>query len=448
MDYRVRKGLDIKLEGAAVQEKQPLLTVRFYVKPSDFRWLTPKLLVQAGSTVEVGTPLFCSKQDERVVVVSPVKGCVREIIRGDRRVIETIVIEATPPEPYRRQVGFPEPTNSEELAGLLLSNGLWPFLRQRPYSVIPSPDSRPKSLFISCFDSSPLAPDYHFLLKDRENEFYEGLRRLHQLLGDNCPIHLCVNGKGQEHGFEMAEDVKRHHFTGPHPSGNVGTQIHRIDPIDKGECVWYIHPQDVANMGRFFLSHTLSFEKNVAITGPSAKSPSYYTISYGADISELLHSQAVGDNVRYVSGNVLTGKQLADYPTVRFYDTQITLLDEGGNREFIGWLLPGFRKWSLSHTFTAWLFQRKKFHHNTSLHGGHRNFVMTDVYEKVFPFEILPTQLLKACIVNDVEQMEELGIYEVDDEDFALCEVVCPSKTECQKIVRDAMYKLYVESKK
>ena len=164
---------------------------------------------------------------------------------------------------------------------------------------------------------------------------------------------------------------------------------------------------------------------------------------YGADISTLLQEQTVGDNVRCISGNILTGRQLSEYPHVRLYDTQLTVLPEGGEREFIGWLLPCFRKWSLSHTFTAWFFQRKTFRHDTSLHGGRRAFVMTDVYEKVFPFEILPMQLLKACLAEDFEQMEELGIYEVDDEDFALCEVVCPSKMECQKIVKEGLYKLY-----
>ena len=443
MDFRIRKGLDIRLDGAARREVRPLETVRYYVSPSDFRWLKPQLRMQAGSEVEVGTPLFASKDDERVVVVSPVKGTVREIVRGERRSVETIVLEAFPSDPFRKQVDFTEPETSDEVASLLLSNGLWPFLRQRPFSVIPSPDSRPKSLFIRCFDSAPLAPEHDFLLQGRAEEFREGVRRLHQLVGAGCPIHLCLRDGAENACFEAAENVQFHHFSGPHPAGNVGPQIHRIDPIDKGECVWYIHSQDVAAIGRFFLTHTLSFERMVAITGPCIKSPRYYTMVYGADISTILQEQIEAKNVRIISGNILTGQQLSQFPHVGLYDTQLTVIAEGGEREFIGWLLPGFRKWSLSHTFTAWLFRRKTFRHNTSLHGGRRAFVMTDVYEKVFPFEILPLQLLKACLTDDIEQMEELGIYEVDDEDFALCEVVCPSKMEWQKTVRTALYKIY-----
>lgn len=443
MNFRISKGLDIRLDGAARREVQPLRTVRYYVSPSDFRWLKPQLRVQAGSEVEVGTPLFCSKEDERVVVVSPVKGTVREIVRGERRSVETIAIEAFPSDPFRKQLDFPKPESSDEVASLLLENGLWPYLRQRPFSVTPSPDSHPKSLFISCFDSAPLAPEHDFLLQRRTEEFREGVRILHQLVGAGCPIHLCLRDGAENACFEAVEDVHFHYFSGPHPAGNVGTQIHRIDPIDKGECVWYIHSQDVAAIGRFFLTHVLSFEKMVAVAGPCIKSPRYYTMVYGADISTILQEQIEENNVRIISGNILTGKQLSQFPHVGLYDTQLTAIPEGGEREFIGWLLPGFRKWSLSHTFTAWVFRRKTFSHNTSLHGGRRAFVMTDVYEKVFPFEILPMQLLKACLADDIEQMEELGIYEVDDEDFALCEVVCPSKMECQKIIRTALHKIY-----
>ena len=443
MEFRIRKGYDLRLDGEARREVRPLATVRHYVRPSDFRWLAPKLLVQAGSAVEVGTPLFCSKADERVTVVSPVKGTVREIVRGERRSIQAIVVEVFPSDPFRKTVDFAEPTGSSELAELLLTHGLWPMLRQRPFSVIPSPDTRPKALFVSCFDSAPLAPDYGFLLQGREAEFREGVRRLHQLLGESCPIHLCVRSGAENACFETAENVGLHYFKGPHPAGNVGTQIHRIDPIDKGETVWHIHAQDVAAIGRFFLTRTLSFERTVAVTGPCIKSPCYYTLSYGADLSSLFENEVTGENNRKISGNVLIGSQLSEFPSVRFYDTQVTVIPEGGEREFIGWLLPGFRKWSLSHTFTAWLSRRKTFSHNTSLQGGRRAFVMTDIYEKVFPFEILPMQLLKACLAEDFEQMEDLGIYEVDDEDFALCEVVCPSKMECQKIIREGLYKMY-----
>jgi len=437
--------LDIRLEGAAAHTFKRLESSTFYICPEDFRWLKPRLLVQPGDTVEIGTPLFCSKEDERILVVSPVNGTVREVVRGERRVVEAIVINTEAQTSISRQLAVPHPADKSEIAGLLLQNGLWPFLRQRPFSTVPCPDKLPKSLFISCFDSSPLAPDTATLLQGREDEFKEGVGILRQMLGEGCPIHLCLKKGADNALFESAENVQLHYFKGPHPAGNIGTQIHRITPIDKGDSVWYVHPQDLATIGRFFLNGVLSFEKAVAFTGPCLKNPCYCTMPFGVDISNLLNEEVIRENTRRISGNILTGKKIDQYQTVRFYDTQVTVIEEGGQRELFGWLLPGLRKWSISHTFMAWLFRNKSFSHNTSLHGGRRNFVMTDVYEKVFPFEILPTQLLKACLVKDIEMMEELGIYEVDDEDFALCEVVCPSKTECQKIIRDGLYQLKME---
>lgn len=446
MDFHIRKGVDIRLAGTAKEEIQNFASSRFLICPTDFRWLKPRLLIAPGSSVNVGTPLFCSKEDERIVIVSPVQGEVMEVIRGNHRAIEAIVIQADSSPITFANVSFPEPTNSSEIAELLIYNGLWPFLRQRPFATIPTPDTRPKALFVSCFDSAPLAPNFGILLKGKEEYFHEGIRRLHQLVGKDCPVHLCLPKGRSNQLFESVKEVKLHYFDGPHPAGNVGTQIHRIAPIDKGETVWFIHPQDVATIGRFFLTHELSFEKRIALTGPCAENPCYYTFPYGTDLSALLNCETTNAQVRKISGNVLTGNQLTKYNTLRFYDTQLTLLPEGGERELLGWLLPNFKKWSLSHTFLSWLFQHHIFAHNTSLQGGRRNFVMTDVYEKVFPFEILPLQLMKACLTEDIEQMEELGIYEVDDEDFALCEVVCPSKMECQKIIREGLYKIKMEN--
>ncbi len=445
MEFKIRKGLDIRLEGAATRTFKRPDTSTCFVRPSDFRWIKPRPLVQSGDTVEIGSPLFCSKEDERIIVASPVNGTVREIVRGERRAIECLIIDTTPADFFFRQYSVPQPKDSREIADLMLANGLWPFIRQRPFSTIPNPDSRPKALFISCFDSAPLAPETALLLKGREDEFYEGVRILQQLIGDENKIHLCMRKEADNGLFESVKSVHLHYFKGPHPAGNVGTQIHRIEPIDKGETVWFVQPQDVATIGRFFLNGVLSFEKNVAFTGPSLKNTGFYSMPYGADLSSIFQEEITDESVRKISGNILTGKKIEQFQTVRFYDSQVTVLEEGGRRELIGWLLPGFKKWSFSHTFVAWLFGKKTFAHDTTLHGGRRNFVMTDVYEKVFPFEILPTELLKACITKDIEMMEELGIYEVDDEDFALCEVVCPSKTECQKIIRDGLYLLKME---
>lgn len=433
---KIRSGLDLHLTGSAEKRTDSVSTMQFAIHPDDFRWFNPKLLVNEADAVEVGTPLFVRKSDERVAVVSPVNGVVKQIVRGEKRALKAIIIEA---DSNCKKLQFEMPSSANDVRQLLLQYGLWPCLRQRPFSEIPSPDTMPKALFVSCFDSSPLAPDYPYLLENRKEEWLEGIRILKILLGD-IPIHLSLKADQENLIFEETPDVEFHYFSGPHPIGNVGTQIHHVSPINKGETIWFIHPQDVALIGRVFLKKELCFEKKVAFTGPAAENPRYLSMTYGANLSELLPIE--NPQIRCISGNILTGSKFDEFPSVRFYDAQITLLDEGGQREIIGWLLPGLKKWSFSHTFLAWLMKNRKFHFATSLHGGRRVFVMTDIYEKVFPFDIIPLALLKACIIKDIEQMEDLGIYEVDSEDFALCEVVCPSKTECQKIILDGLFYL------
>ncbi|MBR4918336.1 MAG: Na(+)-translocating NADH-quinone reductase subunit A [Bacteroidales bacterium] len=452
MHIRITKGLDLKLSGEAAKTVADMPMPRYcYVHPADFKWMTPKLDVQEGVQVEIGTPLFYDKGNDQIRIVSPVKGTVRQVVRGEKRIILAIVIEVDADQPLCRQIDFPEPSNAEECTGLMCKYGLWPMLRQRPYSTIPDPEIQPKAVFISCFDSSPLAPDYAFILQGRGEDFCSGARVLQKLA--QAPVHLCMREGADNALFDSLPDVEKHYVSGPHPAGNVGTQIHHIAPIRKGETVWFVNPEDVAAIGRFFARHELGFERTVALTGPCVQNPRYVRMPYGADLSALLdgmvETQCIASlqkNVRIISGNVLTGKTLDEWPSVRFHDRQITSIEEGGKREILGWLLPGFKKWSLSHTFLSWLTPKRTYQFNTSLHGGRRTFMMTDVYEKVFPFELLPLQLLKACAIKDIEQMEALGIYEVDPEDFALCEVVCPSKTECQKIVEEAMRQLRIEN--
>lgn len=438
----INKGLDLKLAGAAPKQFMELpATQRYQIHLSDFRWLTPQMLVQENEKVEVGTPLFADKKENRIRIVSPIAGVVRQIVRGEKRAIQTVIIERDPAVEPVREYDLPEPKDCKEVRTMLLQYGLWPFLRQRPFSTIANPDDQPKAVFISCFDSAPLAPDYGMLLQGREAAFHKGLDIL-RLATDNVPLHLCMREGNQNDLFNTYEHAEKHHFSGPHPSGNIGTQIHHINPINKNETVWFANPQDIAIIGEFFLNHRLYFEKRAAVTGAGFSNTGYISAVYGADIQPFIEKAIVPGNIRIINGNVLTGLSMGDAPSIRFYTHQITAIPEGGKREFLGWLLPGFRKWSLSHTYTSWIFPKRTFDFSTSLHGGRRTFMMTDVYDKVFPFDILPLFLLKACYIKDIEQMESLGIYEVDDEDFALCELVCPSKVECQQIVRDALLEL------
>lgn len=440
MNVKIKKGLDLQIRGRAADQRLAFpLPETFHVRPSDFRWLIPKLLVQAGDRVEIGTPLFRDKQDERISVVSPVSGTVKAIVRGEKRAIEAVTITRDTDAPTEANLDFNKPTDRDGIRNLLLRHGLWPCLRQRPYSTIPNPESTPKALFIPCFDSNPLAPDFNVLLRGKEEHFRHGVGILQQAAG-NVPVYLCLREGFDNQLFENVDHAEKHYFAGPHPAGNVGTHIHFIAPLDNGESVWYADPQDVARIGEFFLHHRLHFRKTAALTGPVVNNPGYFDTVYGADLSVLLADDLAQGNVRIISGSVLSGNRLGNVPTLAFYDRQITLIAEGGKREVLGWLQPGFKKWSLSHTFLAWLTPKRTYEVNTSLHGGRRAVMMTDVYDKVFPFDLMPLQLLKACEIKDIEQMEALGICEVDSEDFALCELVCPSKKEWQQIVEEAIF--------
>lgn len=446
MNIKITKGLDLKLAGAAPDQMLGNVPPRtFHIRPSDFRWLTPKLLVKPGDRVEVGTPLFCDKADERVIIVAPVKGTVQEIVRGEKRVIEEITIARDLESTTEATIDFDAPTDGDSVRKLLLQYGLWPCLRQRPFATIPNPNSKPKSVFIPCFDSNPLAPDFNVLMRGKEEYFRHGIQMLQIAAGD-VPIHLCMREGADNQLFESIENVQKHYFSGPHPAGNVGTHIHYLDSINKGDIIWYIDPQEVARIGQFFAEHTLQFVKIAALTGSVVKNPGYFSTVYGADLTALLMDNLTQENVRVISGSVLSGSKLEDSPTLRFHDRQITVIAEGGQREILGWLLPGLKKWSLSRTFLSWLTPKRTYDVNTSLHGGRRAIMMTDVYDKVFPFDLIPLQLLKACEIKDIEQMEALGIYEVDSEDFALCELVCPSKKEWQRIVETAIHDLYIDS--
>ena len=433
------------MAGEADHRTEKLPLSRFcYIHPSDFRWWKPKMLVSEGDEVEIGTPLFCEKGEERVRIVSPVEGRVKEVLRGEKRAIESVVLEVSENASLSRMIPFDDALLSgDECRNLLMQCGLWPCIRQRPFSVVPRPEAHPKAIFVPCFDSAPLAPDMDLLLGDQLEYMQQGINVLKQVAGEQVPLFLCLEQGGKNDFFESLDEVDCQYFSGPHPAGNVGTQIHYVAPLDTDETVWYIHPLDVARIGMLFSTHRLSFATTFALTGPGVRHPHYFTTVYGTDLSALLEQEKNAQNVRCISGNVLTGSKMANHLSLRFYDHQVTLVPEGGEREWMGWLKPGFKKWSFSHTFMAWMARDRQFSFTTSLQGGRRNFVMTDVYERVFPFEILPLELLKACLIKDLDQMVELGIFEVDDEDFALCEVVCPSKMECQKIVRDGLKELY-----
>lgn len=441
---KLKKGLDIRLVGEAEKIVSEIpFPSSIALKPSDFHGLKPKMLVKEGAHVEAGTPVFSDKYNEALNFVSPVSGTVKSIVRGDKRKILAVVIDTDQDQKYVSNNPFNVDTmSSEELKEVFLKNGLFPFIKQRPLDIVANPNNTPKAIFISAFDSAPLAADLDFLLHGRAEDFQVGIDALAKLTTGK--VHLSLNGKlGSDDTFSNAKNVEIHKFTGKHPAGNVGTQIHHIDPVNKGEFVWTINAQDVAIIGRFLKTGKYDAHKIIAITGSEASSPKYYRTVICANLSGLLAGNVKTDKtVRIVSGNVLTGDKVAEDGYLGFYHNQLTLLPEGNELKFVltkGWFGPGFDKFSNSRLFPTFLTPNKKFRLDTNTNGEERAFVVTGELERVFPFDILPMQLVKAAITNDIDGMENLGIYEVAPEDFALCEYVCTSKIDIQDKIRKGL---------
>ncbi len=437
--YSVKKGLDIKLIGEAEKTIVDLDAKRFAIKPPDFIGCFPKMLVKEGDLVKAGTPLFFDKYRENITFTSPVSGKFVELKRGAKRKILEIIIES---DGKFESIDFGSADvsslNKEAVTEKLLKSGVWPLIRQRPYSTIANPEDAPKSIFVNAFDSAPLAPDYDLLVEGREKEFQAGLDVLTKLTTGK--VHLNTHKKlNSSSVFSNAKNVQVNTFSGPHPSGNVSVHISRLDPINKGDVVWYVDAQDVIVMGTLFLTGKYDSTRIVALTGSEVMNPKYYKAHIGACITNMVTNNITGDNNRYISGNVLTGTKIESDGFLSFYNAHVTVIPEGNYYEFFGWALPGFGKWSFSKTFPAFLSPNKKYRLDTNMHGGERAFVITGLYEKVFPFNIYPMQLMKAMIVEDIDLMENMGIYEIDAEDFALCEVIDPSKINMQEIVRNGL---------
>ncbi|GEC70581.1 Na+-transporting NADH:ubiquinone oxidoreductase subunit A [Flavobacterium flevense] len=438
---KIKQGLDLKLSGEAAKSVIALPVAEiFAIKPKDFVGLTPKLLVKAGANVAAGTPVFFDKNDESILFCSPVSGEIIEIVRGEKRVILEIKILADREIKYVSSTpSNPDQLSRNEIIEKLLKSGCWPFIRQRPYGTIANPKDKPKAIFISAFDTNPLAPDYDFILSAEETNFQIGINALKKLTTGKIHLNIKANSTSAP-VFTQAQNVQINTISGPHPAGNVGVQIHHIDPINKGEVVWHINPQDVIIIGKLFNQGIFDASRTVAVTGAQLEKPQYYKTIVGTNIKNILADAVLkkGDN-RIISGSVLSGSQIPVDGFLGFYDAQITVILEGNEYEFMGWLAPGFNKFSVSRTFFSWLSPNKKYNLNTNLHGEERPFVMTGQYEKVFPMDIYPVQLLKSILIEDIELMEKLGIYEVAEEDFALCELICTSKIKSQEIIRHGL---------
>ncbi len=437
--YKIRKGLDIKLIGEAEKTIVDLKAKRFAIKPPDFTGCFPKLMVQEGDAVKAGSPLFFDKHRDNILFTSPVSGVVTDIERGAKRKLLKVIIES---DGKQEAIDFGavnvDKLDRKSIIDQLLKSGVWPFIRQRPYSVIANPEDEPKAIFISAFDTAPLAPDFDLIVHGHGDVFQAGLDVLLKLTSGK--VHLNIDDKNTTSKvFLNSKNIQINRFSGSHPAGNVSVHASRIDPMNKGDVIWYMRPQEVLTIGRLFLEGRYDAERIIAVTGSEVVKPKYYKTLVGARITNMIGGNVNEGNNRYISGNVLTGQKIEKDGFVGFYDSMITVIPEGDYYEFFGWLLPGFKKFSVSGTYISWLFPNRKYRLDTNLHGGIRSYVMTGKMEKVFPFDIYPLQLIKAILVEDIDLMENLGIYEIDDEDFALCEVIDTSKTNIQEIVRKGL---------
>ncbi|GMN10489.1 Na(+)-translocating NADH-quinone reductase subunit A [Croceitalea sp. MTPC9] len=445
-DIRIKKGLNINLIGAAEQTTSKAVLSNVYaLNLEDFHGITPKMLVKEGAEVKAGEPIFYNKNIEDMCFVSPVSGELIEIVRGARRRILTVKILADKEQSYQESTVIDvDNTDAESLKKAFLLSGCWPFIKQRPYDVVANPDATPKAIFISAYSTAPLAADVDYVLRGKENELQAAITALAKMTPGQ--VHVSVGNK-ETSSFTNLKGITLHKVSGPHPAGLVGTQINKLDPINKGETVWTVAPQDLVVMGEFLLTGKFNAERTVALAGSSVKAPKYYTTKIGAEISTFLYASGVNeDKFRLINGDVLTGSKTSPEGHLGFYNNTVTAIPEGDDYEFFGWNKPVFNKISSTRALTfSWLNKNKKYDLDTNTNGEHRAFVVTGRYEEVFPLDIYPLQLLKACMVKDLDEMEQLGLYEVAPEDFALTEFICISKQPHQQIIREGLDLMYQE---
>jgi Na+-transporting NADH:ubiquinone oxidoreductase subunit A len=437
---RIRRGATIKLKGESEKILSDASTSKtFALKPDNFFGIVPKLTVKEREIIAQGTPVFHSKKDPRVSFVSPVSGTVKEIIRGAKRKILKIVIEQHEGDIIFHEIPVIKSLNNERIKEILLKSGAWPFIKQRPYGIIANPDATPKAIYVSTYSTAPLDVDFQFLLKNNQEDFQKGIDILNILVDEPVVLSIDYTFSGF---FESIKGVELLPIKGPHPAGNVSVQIHKHMPINMGEKVWEVRPEDVVNIGKLFTDGQFSAQRTLAVAGESVLKPQYVKTKIGALISSVTDITGIDDSLqnRFINGDVLTGESETANGHLDYYNNLLTIIPEGNKYRMFGWLpfvdnkIP-----SLSKTSLSWLFGKKGYSVDTNMNGEERAFVVTGEMEKVFPMEIYPMQLLKACLAADIEKMEALGIYEVIPEDFGLIDYANSSKIEAQEIIREGI---------
>ncbi|SHI35735.1 Na+-transporting NADH:ubiquinone oxidoreductase subunit A [Mesonia phycicola] len=433
-DIKVKKGLNLRFKGEAEQVLVDAPKSKtFAIKPPDFHAVVPKLVLKEGAKVLAGEVLFYSKYNEAVKISSPVSGSIKEIVRGAKRRVLEIVIEADAVNSYKEYGQLNVATSdSETVKNRIFESGCGAFIKQRPYDILANPDDSPKAIYVSVYNTAPLAADPAFVLADQKAEFQEGLNALKKLTAGK--VYVAVNAKSSD--FKDLQGVELLNVSGPHPAGNVGVHVQETEPMNMGDRVWTVGPEDVAIIGRLFLTGKVDAKRTIAVAGTDAKEKKYFRTYIGANVADLI-GQVDESKSRIISGDVLTGLKLSNNQYVGFYDNTITVIPEGNNYRAFGWLPFTYNNiHSMSKTSLSWMFPNKKYDVNTNLNGEERALVVTGEMEEVMPLDIYPMQLLKACMTGNIEKMENLGIYEVIPEDFALIDYVNTSKIEAQEIIR------------
>lgn len=442
---KVRKGLDINLKGNPSKEivgiKRPL---RYALMPDDFTGIVPKVVVKPEDKVKAGDALFVDKYHPNLNFVSPVSGTVVAVNRGERRKVLSVVVEADEKQIFVEQKARDVLSlTPDEVKAALMEAGLFGFIRQRPYDIIANPEDLPRAIFISSFDTKPLAPDFEYVLAGNETDFQTGLDALSMI----SPVYLSVKSSQSNPALCVPKNVQLNFFKGAHPTGNVGVQINHLAPINKGEVVWTVGAEEVIFIGRWFNTGKVNFTRTIALAGSEVKNPAYSKVILGAQLTNLVEGRVNTEkNLRYIDGNVLTGKKTTPEGFLGAFSTEVTVIPEGDdNNEMLGWIAPRFNQFSTSRSYFSWLFPKKQYALDARIKGGERHMIMSNEYDRVFPMSIYPEYLIKAIIAGDIDKMEALGIYEVAPEDFALCEFVDSSKLELQRIVRTGLDNLRAE---
>jgi Na+-transporting NADH:ubiquinone oxidoreductase subunit A len=443
----LKKGFDINLLGEAQPAKKAIPTREgrvYAVNMSDFVGMAamPKVLPEIGAQVKAGDPLFFDKTLPEVIYAAPVSGVVLDVVRGDKRAIKSVLIQADTEMVYREHTApYLGTSTRSEITEFLLQSGAWALMRQRPYDLVANPNLVAKAIFVSTFDTAPLAPNLDYALSGNEAAFAKGLEVLTKLTSG--AVHLGLNANTDTPTAYANINVKgvlRHWVKGQHPAGNVGVQIHHINPINAGEAVWYLDVHAVMTIGKLFLEGILDTSKVIAVAGSDVVEPTYLRVHQGIALSDLnIETKSDAGDLRYVSGDALSGVKIANNGYLGFYDDQITVLQEGNYEELFGWMVPQKGHPTISRTFPGGFFPDAQYVADTNTNGEKRAFVMTGQYESVLPMDIMPQFLFRAIMSNDLEAMEGLGILELSEEDIAICEYVCTSKQPLQKMLREGL---------